>query len=260
MAKKTTSKRKGAAAAKAPARKAPAKKAAAKKAPAKKAAAKKVAARKAPAKKAAAKKAPAKKAAAKKAAPAVKRAAAKKPAAKPAKRAAKAPAKKAPAKKAAAKKASAKRAAKKAAPAPAPPPAREHVDRAQPETLRLRDITPAFTVGDLHKSIDFYVEGLGFTVKERWEREGVLQGVMLLAGDCGLALGQDDWAKGKDRVKGVGLRLYCDTAQDLEAIAARAREHGIAVDGPHDASWGARLIGFTDPDGFNLTFQLVPSA
>jgi uncharacterized glyoxalase superfamily protein PhnB len=246
MAQKKTSTRKGAAKAKAPAKKAATKVAAAKKgsakkpAPAKKAAAKKPAAKKAPAKKATAKKpAPAKKSA--------KKGAAKAPA--PARKAA---AKKAPAK--AAKKRAAKARAPRAA-APTAPPARAHVDRHQPETLRLRAITPGLTVGDIHKSLEFYVEGLGFSLKEKWENEGALQGAMLFAGDCELALMQDDWAKGRERVKGIGFRLYLDTAQDVDALAARAREHGIAVDGPHDSSWGARLIGVSDPDGFNITFQ-----
>ncbi len=233
-----------------------AKKAAPAKKVAKKAAAKKPAAK-------ATKTTPAKKAANK---PAGRRAAAKKPAAKTAtkKAAAKrppAPARKAPAKasaKKAAVKAPARRAARRVAAAPAPPPPppqREHVDRQQPESLRLRSITPALTVGDVQRSLAFYVDGLGFTVKEKWEREGQLQGAMLLAGDCELAIGQDDWAKGRDRVKGIGFRLYLDTTQDVDALGEKARAAGIEVEGPHDSSWGARLVGVTDPDGFKLTFQ-----
>ena len=103
-----------------------------------------------------------------------------------------------------------------------PTPSRTIVERQQPETLRLRALTPSFTVNDLQRSLDFYVEGLGFIVKERWEREGELRGVMLAAGSCELALGQDDWAKGHDRVKGAGVRIYAETAQDLDAIAERA--------------------------------------
>lgn len=134
-----------------------------------------------------------------------------------------------------------------------PPPSRTIVPRQQPETLRLRALTPSFTVNDLQRSLDFYVEGLGFMVKERWEREGVLRGVMLVAGRCELALGQDDWAKGRDRVKGAGLRIYAETSQDLDAIAERLRAHGIAFDGPRDSSWGGRMLSVADPDGFQIT-------
>lgn len=134
-----------------------------------------------------------------------------------------------------------------------PTPSRTIVERQQPETLRLRALTPSFTVNDLQRSLDFYVEGLGFIVKERWEREGELRGVMLAAGSCELALGQDDWAKGRDRVKGAGVRIYAETAQDLDAIAERLRAHGIATEGPRDASWGGRMLNVTDPDGFQIT-------
>ena len=131
--------------------------------------------------------------------------------------------------------------------------ANEPTPRRQPETLRLRTITPGLTVNDLQRSLDFYVEGLGFTVKERWEREGKLQGVMLVAGRCELGLGQDDWAKGRDRVKGVGFRIYAETTQDLDKIAERLRAHGIAAGGPQDSPWGERVLNVADPDGFQIT-------
>jgi lactoylglutathione lyase len=124
----------------------------------------------------------------------------------------------------------------------------------EPESLRLRSLAPSLTVDDLEKSLQFYAEGLGFTVQERWEEEGKLLGVMLVAGACHLGLSQDDWAKGRDRRKGVGFRVWAETAQDLDALAARLREHGIEHDGPRTEPWGTRSLSVTDPDGFTLTF------
>jgi lactoylglutathione lyase len=124
-----------------------------------------------------------------------------------------------------------------------------------PQSLRLRRLTPTVTVDDIDRSMRFYVDGLGFTVKERDENEGKLIGAMLVAGSVELGIGQDDWAKGRDRKKGVGFRLYAETTQDLEAIASRARKQGIQIDGPKDSSWGARIVTFTDPDGFTLTIH-----
>ncbi|HVR29207.1 MAG TPA: VOC family protein [Thermoanaerobaculia bacterium] len=124
----------------------------------------------------------------------------------------------------------------------------------EPESLRLRSLTPSFTVGDLERSVRFYVDGLGFHVKDRWEEEGKLLGVMLVAGACHVGLSQDDWAKGRDREKGVGFRVWAETVQDLDALAARLREHGIEHDGPKTEPWGTRSLSVTDPDGFTLTF------
>lgn len=122
-----------------------------------------------------------------------------------------------------------------------------------PETLRLRTLSPALTVDDLEQSLRFYTEALGFTVEERWEEEGELKGVMLLAGTCHLGLSQDDWAKGREREKGVGFRIFAETAQDLDAIAQRLRQHGVEPDGPKEQPWGGQALTVTDPDGFKLT-------
>ena len=127
--------------------------------------------------------------------------------------------------------------------------------RTEPESLRLRNLSPALTVDDLERSLAFYVDALGFTVEERWEEEGKLQGVMLLAGTCRLGLSQDDWKKGRDRQKGVGFRLYAETAQDLDALGARLREHGVEPDGPKVEPWGNRALTVEDPDGFKLTLS-----
>lgn len=182
---------------------------------------------------------------------------------KSAKRAARAsaPAKKPAAKKSAAKKTAARKpAAKKLAKktAPVAPPARSPrvwVERGRPEALRLRGFAPGLTVGDLELSIDFYTRGLGFVISERWEKEGRLVGVMLKAGVCELGIGQDDWAKGRDRLKGVGVRLWCETHQDVDELAERARAWGSRLtEEAEDKPWGVRAFSLDDPDGYHLTF------
>ena len=121
--------------------------------------------------------------------------------------------------------------------------------------LQAKLIAPGFTVNDLEKSIRFY-EGLGFAIDERWESEGKLQGVMLRAGSALLGLNQDDWAKGKDRVKGVGMRVWISTGQDIDQVAARAKASGITLDSePEDTEWGGRAFTLTDLDGFKLTIS-----
>ena len=93
------------------------------------------------------------------------------------------------------------------------------------EALQVSTIVPSFTVDDLQKSIAFY-EALGFTVDERWEDNGTLLGVMLRAGKNQIGLSQDDWKKGRDRKKGVGMRLFLSTTQNVDEIAARAKSAG----------------------------------
>jgi catechol 2,3-dioxygenase-like lactoylglutathione lyase family enzyme len=126
--------------------------------------------------------------------------------------------------------------------------------RKQPEALRLRESSVSLTVNDLARSLRFYTDALGFTVKERWERDGVLRGVQLVAGASELGLTQDDWAKGRDRVKGVGMRVWAGTTQDLDALARRIRDKGGEAEGPKAESWGTQTVSVADPDGFRITF------
>lgn len=116
-----------------------------------------------------------------------------------------------------------------------------------------RRMRSGLTVNDLDKSIRFY-QALGFEIEERWEREGKLGGVMLRGGDVQVAIGQDDWKKGKDRAKGVGTRFWIMTTQDLGALAERAREAGDPEARSYEA-WGRQLLDLTDPDGFAYTFS-----
>ena len=121
------------------------------------------------------------------------------------------------------------------------------------QTLQVTAITPIITVDDLQTSIAFY-EALGFVVGERWEDNGALLGVMLGAGKTQIGLNQDDWKKGRDRKKGVGMRLFLGTTQNVDEIAARAKSAGIKLDSePHDTEWKSRAFEVTDPSGFILT-------
>ncbi len=96
------------------------------------------------------------------------------------------------------------------------------------EALQVSTIFPSLTVDDLPKSIKFY-EALGFVVNERWEENGTLLGVTMRAGTSDIGLSQDDWKKGRDRKKGVGLRFFLSTTQNIDEIAKRAKNAGISL-------------------------------
>jgi lactoylglutathione lyase len=123
-------------------------------------------------------------------------------------------------------------------------------------TLEGTMMAPSLTVNDLKRSVPFYTEGLGFSVKEQHEVEGQVRFVMLQGGTAQLGLGQDDFAKGKDRVKGTGMRLWVTTDQDVKALAAQAKAAGITLDDEvHAMPWGPLGFALTDPDGFKLTIS-----
>ena len=128
--------------------------------------------------------------------------------------------------------------------------------RSLPESFRGRNLSASLTVKDLHRSLDWYRNVLGFTVDQKHEREGRLVAVSLKAGAVRILLGQDDGAKGLDRAKGEGFSLMITTAQDVNEIAAGIKARGGALDSePADAPWGARFFRLRDPDGFKLTIS-----
>ena len=114
-------------------------------------------------------------------------------------------------------------------------------------------LSVAISASDVRRSLDFYVRGLGFTEVDRMEEKGALQGAMIAAGDANLGLSQDDFSKGRDRKKGIGLSIHVETDQDLAALAKRAKDAGIALErelGP--LPWGPTGFSAKDPDGLTV--------
>lgn len=126
--------------------------------------------------------------------------------------------------------------------------------REKPETLRLRAVMPTLTVSDIEASIRFYRDVLGFVVSDTIEKDGQVVGASIKAGVVEFLLGQDDLAKGRDLQKGVGLRLYCVTAQEIDEVAENVRARGgTLTHEPTDQPWGSRDFGVADPDGFTIS-------
>ena len=128
--------------------------------------------------------------------------------------------------------------------------------RAQPETFRGRALMASLTVRDLQKSLAWYKDVVGFTIDQKYERAGQLMAVAIKAGRVRILIGQDDGAKGVDRIKGDGFSLMITTAQSVDDLAQRIRERGGKLElDPSDTPWGARMFRIVDPDGFRLTIS-----
>src|SRR5262245_3070272 len=97
-------------------------------------------------------------------------------------------------------------------------------------SLQAKGVSLALTANDIERSLRFYTDGLGFAVDQRMETDGKLDGVMLKAGEAFLGLSQDDFIKGRERVKGVGMSLYLETDQDIPELARCAQAAGVALD------------------------------
>ncbi len=125
-----------------------------------------------------------------------------------------------------------------------------------PNPFHGRTLSASLTVKDLQKSLAWYHEVVGFAIDRKHEREGKLRAVSLIAGDVRILIGQDDGAKGWDRVKGEGFSLQITTDQNVDEMAKRIKDLGGTLDlEPVDMPWGARVFRLRDPDGFKLTIS-----
>jgi uncharacterized glyoxalase superfamily protein PhnB len=127
--------------------------------------------------------------------------------------------------------------------------------KAPAKGLNLRSGAPSLTVNDIAKSMAWYCDVLGFAVKQRWEQNGVLLGGELTAGGATIFIGQDDWKKGRDRVKGAGVRvyLYLKTRRDVDRLAAAITARGGALASEPRDEWGVRSFNLEDPTGYKIT-------
>ena len=123
-------------------------------------------------------------------------------------------------------------------------------------SLQGRTLDVSLTVKDLATSLAWYHDVVGFPIEQRHEREGKLIAVALTAGTGRILIGQDDGAKGWDRIKGEGFSLQITTDQSIDAVAKRIQERGGRLESePADMPWGPRMFRLKDPDGFKVTIS-----
>jgi uncharacterized glyoxalase superfamily protein PhnB len=124
-----------------------------------------------------------------------------------------------------------------------------------------RALSVSLTVSDLDRSLTWYRDVIGFSVRRTFEREGKLMAVSLVAGEVRILLSQDDGAHGVDRTRGAGFSVQITTEQNIDDLADRIKSRGTILDDePRDLRWGQRAFRLRDPDGFKLTISSVVDA
>ena len=105
---------------------------------------------------------------------------------------------------------------------------------------------PVLFVTDIDRSVNFYLQQLGFTQSWRYEEEGKAYVVQVQRQGCELIL-SSQWP-GK---VGKGLIFISLDAGMLDALRADLEGRGVDV---KDGQWGYRLMVIADPDGNELYF------
>jgi lactoylglutathione lyase len=121
----------------------------------------------------------------------------------------------------------------------------------------VKQVVPFFNVSDMERSLRFYIDGLGFTMKHKWTPDGTIRWCWLTLGGADLMLqqfrteGHDSWKPTGKVGEGVSLWFQCADAiaiyHDLRARSIDASEPQVG-----NGLWDTVL---RDPDGFCLHFE-----
>ena len=123
--------------------------------------------------------------------------------------------------------------------------------------VNVKQVVPFFAISDMQRSLRFYIEGLGFSMRHKWTPDGEIRWCWLELGGAALMLqqfraeGHDSWTPKGTVGEGVSLCFMCT---DAVALYHEFLSRGIDASEPQV---GNRLwvTGVKDPDGYRLDFE-----
>jgi predicted enzyme related to lactoylglutathione lyase len=108
-------------------------------------------------------------------------------------------------------------------------------------------VVPLLMVERMERSLAFYVDGLGFTVENRWMPDGQLRWCRMSLGGASLMLQEITAPAGS----GAALYFQCS---DALAVYSEAAARGISALREPQVGNFAWEVFFADPDGHKINF------
>jgi catechol 2,3-dioxygenase-like lactoylglutathione lyase family enzyme len=121
----------------------------------------------------------------------------------------------------------------------------------------VKQAVPFFAVSNMENSLQFYVDGLGFEMAQKWVDEGTVRWCWLQRGGAGLMLqdfrreGGQAWSPEGKLGTGVAVMFICT---DAVAIYHEAKARGLRPSRPFVGN-GMWVTSFRDPDGYHVDFE-----
>jgi hypothetical protein len=128
----------------------------------------------------------------------------------------------------------------------------------QPQTTtNVQQVIPFFRIADMDRSLRFYLDGLGFTLKNKWLVDNKIRWCMLELGGASLMLQTFEREDGQVIIPpgklglAVSLEFQC---RDAIALYREFISRGLAASEPQVGNnmW---VTTVTDPDGYRLGFE-----
>jgi lactoylglutathione lyase len=126
----------------------------------------------------------------------------------------------------------------------------------------VKQVFPFFRITEMDRSLRFYIDGLGFTLKNKWLVDEKIRWCWLELGGAALML--QSFATDGHHAKpasgklgeGVSLEFQC---QDAIALYREFISRGLAASEPQvgNAMW---VTSLSDPDGYHLGFESLTDA
>ena|SRR5882762_6535772 len=130
----------------------------------------------------------------------------------------------------------------------------KNMDSSTKANPNVKQAVPFFMVANMDASLHFYVDGLGFTMTNKWVPRGTIEWCWLQREGVAIMLQEYRKEKGLPAEKrGVGVSV-CFQCADALALYHEFTGKGIQVTEPFVGNnmW---VVCFHDPDGYTLDFE-----
>jgi catechol 2,3-dioxygenase-like lactoylglutathione lyase family enzyme len=118
--------------------------------------------------------------------------------------------------------------------------------------MNVKEVVPFLHVSSMERSIRFYIDGLGFAFRHKWEPEGQLRWCWLTLGGASLMLQEfPNRPMPANAGEGITLNFTCD---DAIALYHQYRARGLDPSEPEVGN-GLWVTEVTDPDGYKHFFN-----
>jgi catechol 2,3-dioxygenase-like lactoylglutathione lyase family enzyme len=114
--------------------------------------------------------------------------------------------------------------------------------------MNVKEVVPFLSISSMERSIRFYIDGLGFEMRNKWEPDGKLRWCWLTLGGASLML--QEFTNGPPPIPGgINLTFTCE-----DAIALYHQYLSLGASEPEVGN-GLWVTHIADPDGYKLFFE-----